>query len=149
MKISCALLLSLLASCLQAEETETKVRFQELPEVVQRAASEQSKGATVQGYEKEIENGHTFYEVELKSGGKNKDVLLDETGKVVEVEQEIDEADVPPAALAAIRKQSAGAKIVKIESVTKDQQVSYEATISKGSKKSEIAVGADGSAVKP
>jgi len=52
------------------------------------------------------------------------------------------------AAKAAIEKKAAGAKITKVETLTKGGKTTYEAAITKGKKTSEITVAADGSAVK-
>lgn len=149
MKASYALCILLLAAPgMYADENETKIQFGDMPAKVQAAASQESKGASIHGYEKEIEKGQTYYEVQLKKDGRTKDILFDEIGAVVEIEQEVTLSDVPGPAMEGIRKQAAGAKIIKVESVTKKQTVTYEATITRGSKRSEIAVAENGSPIK-
>ena len=44
---------------------EKKIKKSDLPTAVQKTADEQSQGAMVKGYNQEVENGETFYEVEL------------------------------------------------------------------------------------
>ncbi len=138
---------ALLVAGLALADTESKVQFKDLPAPVQKAAKEQqSRGATLRGYSKENERGKTFYEIETLVNGKSKDTLVDESGTVVETEQEIDMANIPQAARQALKKEAAGAKILRIESVTEGRTVRYEAVILSGSKRKEIAVTPDGSA---
>ncbi len=144
--IGCGLLL---AGILSADDSEINVQFKDLPPAIQRAAREQSKGATVRGYSKEIEDGKTRFEVETRIAGKNRDVLLDESGAVIEIEQQIDLASVPPPAMAGLKRRASGAGILSVESVTRGSNVSYEAVVSKGGRKREIAVDANGHPAKP
>ncbi len=131
-----------------AQAGEVAVKFKDLPDAVQRAAKEQSNGLTVRGYAKEVENGKTFYEVQVKDAGKTKDILLDESGAVVEVEQMMDMSKVPGPVMESLRKKAGSGKLVSVESVTKGGTVSYEALVSQNGKKHEIAVDANGAATK-
>jgi len=131
-----------------AYAAETKVKMADLPMPVQQTVKEQTKDATLVGITKEKEHGKTVYEVETKANGKGRDILVDTTGAVIEVEQEVEIESIPPAARAAIEKKAAGAKISKVETLTKGGKTTYEAAITKGRKSSEITVDADGSAVK-
>jgi uncharacterized membrane protein YkoI len=124
---------------------ESRVKMEDLPPAVQRAAREQSKNATLVGLSKEVEGGKTVYEVETKVNGKTRDLLLDQSGAVVEIEEEVDLDSLPPAAKEAIQQKLAGRKLKKVEAVTKDSTVSYEASYAgKLGKTSEFAVNADG-----
>ena len=123
---------------------ETKVQMKDLPAPVQKTVQEQTKNAQLKGLSKEIEKGKTYYEVETIVNGKSRDVLIDPAGAVVEVEEAVTLDSLPGPARAAIEKYAQGGKILKVESVTKGSAVSYEATVSKSGKRSEIAVGADG-----
>lgn len=125
---------------------ETKVKMQDLPPAVQNAVKEQTKDATLVGLSTEKEKGQTMYEVETKVNGKSRDLLLDKSGNVVEVEQEVDLDSIPAPAKAAIEKKAAGGKIEKVETLTKGSAVSYEAAIkTKAGKTIEVGVNADGS----
>ena len=71
--------------------------------------------------------------------------MLDQTGTVVQTEEEIDMATVPASANSAIRKRAAGGTISMVEKVTAGTAISYEAVIrSKAGKTVEYAVNADG-----
>ena len=124
---------------------DTKVTMEQLPAAVQKTVKEQTQGATLVGLSKATQKGKTLYEVETKMNGKTRDLLLDATGAVVSVEDEIDMASVPAAAKAAIEQKAAGAVIEKVESVKEGSNVSYEATFkTKAGKRTEFAVNSDG-----
>lgn len=111
------------------------------PRAVQRTVDEQSKGVTVRGLSTETEGGNTYYELELTVRGHSKDLLIDAGGKIVSVEEEIPLASLPEAARSALEKRG---KILRVESVTRDGVVSYEAKVENAGKKSEVAVTAEG-----
>ena len=148
MKVSVLLASLLLFSLAYAEDNETKVQFKDLPPALQKTAKKQEqRGTTVSGYNKEIENGKTFFEVETRVNGKSRDILMDESGAVVEVEQQVEIGNVPFGAMQGLKREAAGANILHVESVTKGGKVSYEAVILRNGKKKEIAVNADGTAL--
>ena len=125
---------------------DTKVTLESLPPAVQATVKQETKTATLAGLSKEKEKGKTAYEVETMVNGKSRDLVLDEKGTILEVEEEIDIATLPAAAKAAIEKKAAGGKITKVEKLTAGTAVSYEAAITgKSGKKSEVGVNADGS----
>ena len=124
---------------------EKKIQRSELPPAVEKAVAAQSHGATIRGFSQEREKGQTYYEAEMTVNGKSKDVLMDASGAIVEVEEQV-EMDTLPAAIREVLQAKAGqGKILKVESVTKhDKLVAYEAKVTTGGKKSEIQVGPDG-----
>ncbi len=142
-----AVVLGLLPVALVAQET--KVQMKDLPPAVQKTVQEQTRTAKLRGLAREIENGKTFYEAETTVNGKSRDVLIDPSGAVVEVEEATTLAAIPDPARKAFQQHAGAAgKILSVETVTKGSAVSYEAVIQKGGKKSEVAVHADGSPAK-
>src|SRR5271165_5331852 len=127
-------------------ETETKVKLKDLPDSVQNAVQEQTKNAKLKGLSKEVEKGATFYEVETSVNGKSRDVLLDTSGRVVEVEEAVAFSSLPDAVQRAFTE---AGRVVSVEQVTKGTLVTYEAVIRKNGKKSEVSVKADGSPTTP
>lgn len=123
---------------------ETRVQMKDLPQAVQRTVQEQSKNATLRGLSKEVEKGNTYYEAETTVNGKSRDVLIDPSGAVVEVEEPVSLDRIPAPAREALQKQAGSGKVLGVESVTRGSTVSYEAVIQKNGKKSEVAVNADG-----
>jgi hypothetical protein len=116
-----------------------------LPPAVQKTVQEQTKGATIVGLAKEVENGKTQYELETKINGHNRDLIIDTTGKVTEVEEEVDIATLPAAIQAEVKKSLGTAKVLLFESVTQNGTLTgYEAAVEKGGKKSSVSMGPDG-----
>ena len=129
--------------------SEKKIKKSDLPAAVQKTADEQSQGATVKGYNQEVENGKTYYEVELTVNGHSKDVSMDADSKVVEIEEEVALTSLPDAVHKGLTDQAKGGKITRVESLTKGGKlVAYEAQVVTGKKRSEIQVGPDGNPLK-
>ena len=124
---------------------EKRVKMKDLPAPVQKTVREQSKGATIKGLSKEVEDGKTLYEVELAVSGHSKDVTMDSSGTVVEVEEQVQLSSLPEAVQTAIKQSAGSAPISMIESVVKGGTLQYyEIHIRKNGKKSEIKIGTDG-----
>ena len=135
----------LLISIVNGEESEKRVKMKDLPKAVQATVREQIKGAKLIGLAKEVEDGKTFYEAELKVNGHNKDVLMDTEGAIVEVEEQVTLASLPSQVKEGIEKNAAGGKIVNVESITKNNTlVGYEAHVKKAGKMIEIKVDPQG-----
>jgi hypothetical protein len=113
--------------------------------ITSKAHGQQSQGATVRGYSSELEDGKLQYEVSLTVDGHTKDVAIAPDGTINEIEEQVFLEKLPPPVRDALQKKNAQGKILKVESLTKhDQLVAYEAQIVIGGKKSEIQVGSDG-----
>ncbi len=124
---------------------ENKIKRSDLPLAVEKTVAEVSKGATIKGLNEEKEDGKTSYEVEMVVNGHTKDVQIDPSGTVTEVEEAVAMDSLSAEVKAGITAKAAGGKIVKVESVTKKGKlVAYEAKVETAGKKSEIQVGPDG-----
>lgn len=148
------LAVSLFSVCLLITQTvggqnsERRVTMKDLPEAVQKTVREQSRGSKMRGLSKEVENGNTFYEAELRVSGHNKDVLIDSSGVLVEVEEVVALSSLPAAVRAQIEKQAGKGKILSVESITRNNTVvAYEAHLSRAGKTSEIKVAPDGTPI--
>jgi uncharacterized membrane protein YkoI len=117
----------------------------QLPLAVRKTADEQSKGAIVRGYSSEVENGKLEYEVQLTVNGRSRDVTIASDGRVLEVEDEVPQDELPAAVREAIQKRAGSGTVSKVESLTKGGKlVAYEAHVRNGAKRSEIQVGPNG-----
>ena len=124
---------------------EKKIERSALPPAVEKTVQEQSKGATIKGFASETENGVFQYEVETMVNGHTKDISIAKDGTLLEVEEEVSLDSLPTAVKSALMAKAPGAKITKVESLTKkDKLVAYEAATLKGAKKGEIQVGPNG-----
>jgi uncharacterized membrane protein YkoI len=124
---------------------EQKIKRTDLPPAVEKTVAVQSQGATIKGFSQEKENGQTLYEAEMTVSGHSKDVLIDPTGAVVEVEEQVAFDFLPAAVKDGLQSKAGKGKILKVESITKhDKLVAYEAKVQTDRKKSEIQVGPAG-----
>jgi hypothetical protein len=134
-----------LAFTLGAMAQEKRIEQSSLPPAVQKTVQEQSRGATVKGFSTEIEHGRRVYEAEMMISGHTKDIEIAEDGTLNEIEEEVAYDSLPGNVQKALTAKAAGAKITKVESLTKHGTlVAYEAATIKGTKKGEIQVGPDG-----
>jgi hypothetical protein len=124
---------------------EKKIKRSELPAAVEATVVEQSKGATIRGFNEEKKKGQTTYEVEMLVNGHSKDVQMDASGAVIEIEEQVDSQALPAEVRAGLQAKAGNDKIAKIESITKKGKlVAYEAQVVTEGKKSEVQVGPEG-----
>lgn len=143
MYASLAAVMTLIAVPGQARER--KLHRSELPPAVAATVDRETRGATVKGYATETEHGQKVYEAETILSGHTRDIQIAEDGTLTEVEEEVAMESLPDPVKAALASRSIGAKITKVESLTKGGKlVAYEATVLKGAKESEFQVGPDG-----
>ncbi len=149
--ISCLFLFAAVMAQQKTEElkaTSKMLDVKTLPPAVQKTVQEQTKGATIRGLSKEVENGKTQYELETKANGHNRDLLIDPEGKVLEVEEEVDIASLPATVQTEIKKNLGTGKILRLESVSKNNSLTgYEASVERNGKQSSLAMGPDGKAL--
>jgi hypothetical protein len=140
-----AALLSSASALAQEREQEKKIDRSDLPPAVEKAVVEQSKGATIRGFEEEKEGGQTLYEAKLMANGRKKNVLMAADGTVVEVEEEIPAESLSPAVREGLRAKAGNGEVVKVKTITKKGKlVAYEVKVMTNGKKSEIQVSPDG-----
>src|SRR4030095_13472857 len=122
---------------------ERRVQVKDLPPAVQASVQVQTKDAQGFRISEEQEDGKTVYEVETEVNGLSRDVTIDTSGVVVEVEEEIDPAPLPTAARQAVLGAPGGGIIKKVEAVTRDGATEYEVAVKGGHGPSKLMVGAD------
>jgi len=124
---------------------EKKINRSDLPPAVEKTVAAQSKGATIRGFSQETENGQVRYEAELMVNGHSRDIEMDASGAIVEVEEQVTMDSLPAAVRDGLQAKAGKGKLTKVESITKhDQLVAYEAQVVTGGKKSEIQVDPNG-----
>lgn len=124
---------------------ETRITRAQLPAAVEHAIAQQSQGATIRGFSKELEDGRTTYEMELTVGSRSKDVTMDSTGTVIELEEEVALDSLAPAVQQALKAQAGTATIARVERLSKGGKVvAYEAHFTVNGKRKEAQVGPSG-----
>jgi len=143
-KTRIAILIGLFVTGIGAAQ-EKKIKRSDLPPTVEKTVAGISKGATIRGFSEETEKGKTTYEVEMVVNGHTKDVEVDASGAVLEIEEEVAMDSLPANVKAGLTAKAAGGKILKVESLTKNGKlVAYEAKVETAGKRSEVQVGPDG-----
>jgi uncharacterized protein (DUF39 family) len=128
--IMLAAMLGLFGSASTALADEKKIKIEDLPKAVSKAAKKAFPEAKIVGASKETEDGETMYEVEMKLDGKSIDLAIEEDGEIEEIEKEIEVEDLPRAVINAARKKFPNGKIEKVEEVSdEDDNVVYELSI--------------------
>jgi hypothetical protein len=121
-----------------------------LPPAIDAAFKKVLPTATVRNVSKEKENGREQVEVESTDHGKARDLIYLSDGTLLEMEDELSEAEWPAAASAAIKARYPSATISKREKLTilKGHVVQYEASLT-GAKVKEVVLTAEGKWVSP
>ena len=123
-----------------------QVDLSKLPAAVRTTIETETKNATVKHVSKETEKGKVQYEVETLVNGKSRDLLIDPSGKVLEVEEAMALDSAPGPVQEALK---AKGKVLRLESVLRDGKTTYEAQVQgKNGKKSSVALDAQGKPVK-
>lgn len=136
---------SILAVSVCAIAQEKKIDRAALPPAVEKTVQAQSQGATIKGFTTEVEHGRRVYEAETMVNGHSRDIEIAPDGSLNEVEEQVAFDSLPANVQAALTAKAKGAKITKVESITKkDKLVAYEAATLKGMRHGEIQVGPDG-----
>jgi hypothetical protein len=127
---------------------ESHVPCNTLPAAALQHAKLEGGDAAVRGCVKDRENGKLTYEVETLKDGKSKDITLDVSGTVLEIEQQVAVSSLPPVVSDAIAKAAHSRKLGKVESVTRQGAIaSYETTITSNGERREVAFSPQGAPV--
>src|SRR5437868_5040746 len=123
------------------------MNLSDIPPIVQETIRQQTKSASIRRTLTEIENGETLYECESLQNGRTRDFLVDKTGAIVEVEDQVSLGEVPQPVNTAVRRAAAGGRLTKLERVKRGDTITYEAAVVKNGKKTGMQFGRDGSAL--
>jgi hypothetical protein len=113
---------------------EESLEFAQLPPAVQEAVKQAYPEATIRECEKETEDGQTIYEVELQVEGREVDLELDASGKILGSEGEITEEEIalahlPEAISSALKTLVPNGKPVEAERKIEGKTTTYEVEV--------------------
>jgi uncharacterized membrane protein YkoI len=124
---------------------EEKLARKDLPPAVEKTVAEQSKGATITGFSTEVEDGKKIYEAALVVDGHGRDISMDKDGRVLEIEDEVKLASLPPAVQDGLKAAAGKGTLGKVEALSKNGKlVAYESVVTLAGKHHEVQVGPDG-----
>jgi hypothetical protein len=128
-----------------ADAQSTKLERGDLPRAVENTLAAETRDATIRGIVTEVDRGQRVFEVALTIDGHVRVLEIDEQGHLLETEDEVPLAIVPPAVKAGLKKAAGKGTIVKVETLTKNGKlVAYEADVKTGTRRWEVQVGPDG-----
>ena len=142
--IGCCLAFTLVA--VPAMAAERPVQMKDLPPPVQATVKAETAGATVKGISRETGHGATLYEVETIMNGLTRDILIDPSGAVVEVEEQIAPGAAPLPVQQALSQMG---QVLKLERVNARGVTTFEAHVQQASKKRSVTVDANGQVLAP
>jgi hypothetical protein len=118
-----------------------------LPKVILDAFKKSYPTAVIKNVAEEEENGKTTWEVESTDKGIARDLVYNPDGTVVDIEEEVAAASLPPAVTAALKAKYPKATITKAEKLITGKTFVYELTIAGAGEVKSIELTADGKAV--
>ena len=135
----------------------TPVAPDQLPEPVAKTFKAMFPNGTIQKLDSEEENGVVVYDFEFMAGAREKETDIAADGTMIESTLVITAKDIPAAAMKGIRAVARGAKIGRCEWIETRYEledgkvvpmakpmIKYAAELTKGGKKAEAIVTADG-----
>lgn len=141
---------SLLLLLGNAVAEEIRVPFQSAPAAVKATIEREFHGSPPASLDRETHAGKTVFEAERTVPGSKETLIVDDAGKVVEIEREIPIAELPPAARATVDRRFAGATLRKAEAVYLAGAATvsvYEVELRVGGKNREVKVSPEGKIV--
>lgn len=125
----------------QEQETERRVKEAEVPKAALETLKKHAGTHPIVEFSEEIEHGSRFYEGSWKADGGHVDVLVTETGDLVEIEEQV--SAVPTAVMAAAERAAGkGAKMF----FEKKTYIMYEIKYAKDGRRHEVLFSPDGRA---
>jgi hypothetical protein len=131
-----------------AQEGEP-IDCKQIPESVMTVFKETYPTATVKGCAKEADDDKTLYEIGSVDGAVNRDVVYDQDGQVIVVEEPMDAGALPDAVQNAANKKAPKGKITLAKKLTRGELVSYELEITSTGKLEEIVFDPAGNELEP
>ena len=104
---------------------------------VVQAVPRDRPGAKVLQWEKDTRDGKTIFEVGIRDGEKELTLVYSDAGVLMETEEGIPVAQLPPAVTDAVKRLYPGATVVEADKVTRPDRVLFEVKI-KGTRVMEI-----------
>jgi hypothetical protein len=118
----------------------------DLPSTVLNAVQKAYPSATITDASQERQDGQIAFRVTCQDKGRQRVLVYDLEGSILEAAEQVDEKDLPKAVSDAVRSQGARATYVKGMKVTRGVIVHYELTL-RGTRKTTLIVKPDGAVV--
>jgi len=125
-------------------EIEADIRLEDLPNEIAAVALREVPGGRMTGAERELRRDGSAWEVKLVQGGRNWELVVDESGRVLETEKELAQGEAPAvvrnAALAAIP----GGEFATIELIERPGELEYHVKLERGGGRYKVVLDPEG-----
>ena len=125
-------------------QEEQPIGKQDIPAAVLKAFHESYPGIEITGYDREVDEGRTLYEIETRAGDFDRDYVYLEDGALFQVEEGVPVNSLPKAVVDAVMKAHPGCEIDEAEKITRGETVEYEVVAEVGEKEFELLMSSDG-----
>lgn len=126
----------------EADKSEREVSEAEVPATVMATLKKLAGGAKITQFAEEVDNGQTFYEGSWQTrSGADMDVLVTQTGDLMEIEEQVSADKVPAAILKVATKVTGSGAPLAMEKRT---IILYEVKFQKGGRQHELMLTPDG-----
>lgn len=130
-----------------ARADEDADRLAAAPDVVKASAKSLMGDHKLEGFDKEVENGKTVYELDYSIGGSDYAAVIGENGAILEQEVEVDASVIPAAVTETAKKTQPDGKVKETAIVSAGGKLFYEFETNVGKDLHEIKINADGSLI--
>ncbi len=121
-----------------------EVKFEDVPAAAQKVIQQHTAGGTVKKITCEKEDEKHFYKVEYDKDGRQHELEVDDTGKILEMEKILNMEDLPAPVRKTVETESAGGEIKELALETEGDKTFYEVEFEKGGKDHEVKISEDG-----
>jgi hypothetical protein len=122
----------------KAELKEEELALDKVPKPVLAAIKKKFHEAKLLGAARQTEDDLISYEVLIKHKGHEMYVLCEPDGRIVEVDREISEKELPKPVIEAIQKKYPKFRIMSVGEVIEDDEVSYDILLKHGKKSLQV-----------
>lgn len=121
-----------------SEDANAKMTRADLPAAVLAAFQQAYPKADIAGVDKDTDSTGVVYEIESTEHGTNRTVVYTGAGALLEVEEAIALADLPPAAQKYMKAEYPKSEVAAAERATRGDAVTYEVLLESGENRTEI-----------
>jgi hypothetical protein len=132
-----------------AQAAKAQDQAAKLPKVILDAFKKAYPAAVIKNVAEEKDNGKITWEVESTDSGLARDLVYNPDGTVVDIEEEVAAASLPPAVTAALKAKFPKATITKAEKLMKGKTLTFEMAIAGAGSVKAIEITPEGKIVPP
>ena len=129
---------------IKADVTEKKIKFSQVPQAVVDSFQSHFPGSTVQGQLRQTREKVVYYVIEAEDSVRDRSVVFEEDGRIVEVQESMELAALPSALHDSVMVKYPSAVFRSAESITRDRHVEYDILMDVGKRKVEVIVNSAG-----